>query len=409
MNINQIKTVAALACSAALATFFLLFYCQTFYDFGNLAKERILISPLYAFFTTPILFWDSAYLCRRFSLGASGSNMENLELAIHEINKGDSKKASFFLGFKTIAICAISSLVSTFGGGSLGREGPSVQMSAGIFFTFANKLKKFLPKISLENWIYVGAGTGLAIAFGTPFAGLICVCEKTFKIGSKKILSNFLWTVPAILTFILITPKTPSIFWAEPTDFIYSIKEIALIALLAMLCGVISILFKKTNSYFYRKFIAIKSRRWHLVPILTGLAVSIISAYFGVYSIGGGIKTVNDILANAEVFSSFSEVIARIVTTILTFISGSAGGVVAPSIAIGSGIGSIASQILTGFDPKIFIFGGMAAFLSATIGMPITAAMIIFETTSQPFFTFPLLLSSSIIAFSCTKIFIKRV
>ncbi|MBU6140545.1 MAG: chloride channel protein [Proteobacteria bacterium] len=409
MNINKIKTIAALACTATLATAFLLLYCRTFYDFSNLAKERILISPLYAFFTTPILFWVSAYLCRRFSLAASGNNMGNIESAVNEIDKSNNhQKASFFLGFKTISICALSSLVSTFGAGSLGHEGPSVQISAGIFFNAANKIKNFLPKISLENWIYVGAGIGLAVAFGAPFAGLICVCEKSFKVGSKKILSNFFWTIPAILIFALITPKSSSIFCSETANLIYRPKEIALIFLLVIFCGAIAILFKKISSHFYRKFVAIKSPKWHLVPIISGLIVSIIASHYGPNSIGSGLTMINSALANTDASLSYEEVIARIITTILTFISGSAGGFVAPSIAVGAGIGSVVGQILSSIDPKIFILSGMAAFLSATIGMPITAAMIIFETTSQTFFIFPLLLSSSLIAFCCTKIFIKR-
>lgn len=401
------KKLIILICAAAFATFSLLLYCQAFYDFGTLAQERILISPLYAFFTTPLLFWVSAYLCRTYAISASGNNIENLEKALNEIKKGE--KPSAFFSFKTIVICAISSLVATFGGGSLGREGPSIQIAAGIFFITSEKLKKFLSKINPETWIYAGVGTGLAIAFGTPFAGLICICEKSFNLKSRKIFSNFVWSIPAILTFTILHSKTAPLFATEQVGFIYNLREIALITLLAVICGLITIIFKKVSEFFYHKFVAIKSTTWHLIPVTAGLLVAIISAYYGMYSVGGGIKTTNDILANVEVFSSYDEVIARITTTILTFISGSAGGIVAPAIAIGGGIGSIASQLLVSFDPRIFILCGMSAFLGSMIGTPITAAMIIFETTDQPFSAFPFLLIASIIAFACTKIKITRI
>ena len=400
MNINLIKTTVALACTAALAILFLLFYCQTFFDFGNLAKDRILLSPIFAFCTTPILFWVSAYLCRRFSPGASGSNMENLNLGL---KNAENQKAFSFLGLKTVAICTISSLIATLGGGSLGREGPSTQMSAGIFFVTANRLKKNLPKISLENWIYAGAGIGLAVAFGAPIAGLTYVGEKVSKLKKLPQLKKILLAVPAIFIFALITEEATPLFVTGQINFHYDIKEILALALVALICGLLASLFKIIALYFYQKFVAIKSKKWHLVPLGTGLAVSIISACYGIHAVGDGVKTVNDALASTETFLSFGEVAARFFNTILTFASGSAGGIVAPSIAIGSGIGSVVSEIFTNLDPKIFILGGMAAFLGSTICLPITASLIVLEAASQSFFILPFLLFSAFVALFCAN------
>ncbi|MBM3580052.1 MAG: hypothetical protein FJX34_04705, partial [Alphaproteobacteria bacterium] len=158
MSYNQIKNIAKLLITSLLVTLFLLFYCQAFYDFGIDAKNRILHSSLYAFFTTPLLFWASAYLCRRFAPAACGSNMDNI-------------KSEKNLNLRTVFVCAVSSLIATFAGGSLGREGPSAQMSASIFYTISKKI----------SWIYIGTGVGLAVAFNAPIAGFICVCEKLWQ------------------------------------------------------------------------------------------------------------------------------------------------------------------------------------------------------------------------------------
>lgn len=139
------------------------------------------------------------------------------------------------------------------------------------------------------------------------------------------------------------------------------------------------------------------------MPLGTGLAVSIISACYGIHAVGDGVKTVNDALASTETFLSFGEVAARFFNTILTFASGSAGGIVVPSIAIGSGIGSVVSEIFTNLDPKIFILGGMAAFLGSTICLPITASLIVLEAASQSFFILPFLLFSAFVALFCAN------
>lgn len=407
LRMKPVKIATAflfLICVSALVTYFLLTYCHLFHEFGDDAKERILLSPIYAFCTTPILFWVAAYLCRRFSHGASGSNMKNLEIALAEVKDNlPPRKVLSFLSFRVVAICALSSLVATFGGGSLGREGPSVQMSASIFFVTAKRLRKFLPKISLESWIYAGVGTGLAVAFNAPIAGLICVCEKTFKFGSTNLISNMFWAALAVMIFLLISNESASLFTAEHVDFRYDIEEISSIFLIAASCGLVTYFFRNISSRLHEKFMAIESNKWHLIPIITGLLVSIISAYYGVYAVGGGITTVNDALGHADVFSSPGEVIGRIATTILTFISGSAGGLVAPSIAIGGGIGSVLSQFFTSLDPKVFIISGMVAFLGSTINLPITAAFIMFEAASQPVSALPFLLFSALIAILSAK------
>ena len=95
----------------------------------------------------------------------------------------------------------------------------------------------------------------------------------------------------------------------------------------------------------------------------------------GIHSFSGGIKSAQDALSGAYSFFSYQEVLARLVNTMVTFISGCAGGLVAPAIAIGAGIGSLFGHLMIGIDIKIFILSGMVAFLSPVLGMPFTAAM----------------------------------
>ena len=132
-----------------------------------------------------------------------------------------------------------------------------------------------------------------------------------------------------------------------------------------------------------------------MIPIIAGVIVASISWYNGIYSFGGGVFTTNVILTNPEISFSVTQVLARAINTIVSFASGCAGGLIAPAIAIGASIGSLISSVITNVDYNILILIGMAGFLGAVLGDPVTAAVIIFETTGQPLATLPVLLCSS--------------
>lgn len=406
---NKIAPLALLVITALIAAFFIIHYCHIFYDFGLFAKERIVKNPLIAFFVTPLFFWVSAYSCRRFAINASGSNLQHIKSSLIQLKKTPNsyEKISSFVSLRVTVVGFFSSLIATFGGGSLGREGPSVHMAAGIFAEFANYFRKFFPKISLEGWIIAGCGVGLSVAFNSPIAGIIYIAEKLINSDRKTFFSHIFFTFIAILAASLILYGSSPVFTAEVVNFSYNAQLIRLI-FLAFFCGISAFLFLEITRILYKKISEIKSAAWHLAPILCGFAVSVVSLYGGVYSVGGGIKTVNDALENAGILLSAGEVFGRIISTTLTFISGCAGGLVAPAIAIGAGFGSIFSHFFATLDAKIFILSGMTAFLSPVLGMPFTAAVIILQSTNQSLFSLPFLLLVSFAAFLAKPLFTRK-
>jgi H+/Cl- antiporter ClcA len=402
--LQNLTELALILLTAAVASLFIFEYCDLFHDFGLAAKNRLVKNPLIAFFTTPIFFWISAIICRRFAQNAAGNTLDHIQSALINLKKHpDSfEKISPFLNLRIVATNCLSSLLSTFGGGALGREAPSVYISASIFAVIASKVKFFLPKISLEKWILIGNATGLTIAFNAPIAGLLYVAEKLIHIGSTNFFRIIFWTIATALVPIAMLHKSEPLFTTNSLAFAVEFKSI-LIALIAIICGLAAFMLKKISNFFYQKFSAVKSNFWHLIPIIGGFTVSAISFYAGIYSFSGGIKTAQDALG-AEVLLSHKEVLGRMANTILTFASGCAGGLVAPAIALGAGVGSIFSQIIDCLDAKILILSSMAAFLSPFLGLPFAAAMVILETTNQPISALPFLLFPAIISFATEKL-----
>ncbi len=380
----------------SITALFLISYCILFDDFGLFAKQRLLENPLITFFITPVLFWVSAYLCRAFSPKASGNHLQQ---AINQLKQepDNFKKVENLLSIRLVMIKALSSLSSTLGGGALGKEGPSVHIASGIFATFADKYRNILPKICISTWVSAATGAGLAVAFNAPIAGIVFVAEKLSKARIQNTKTHMIWTLVIISIVTIIFYKPEPLFTFHNLSFRLGNESFSLI-ILAIFCGILAFLFQVTNNYFYEKFSKISSNWWHLVPIVAGILVCFINFFCGIYSFSGGIITAQDTLTSSSAFLSYEEVFGRILNTILTFISGCAGGLIAPAISIGAGLGSIASNFATNVDLGVFLLIGMTSFLAAILGEPIAAAFVIFETTGQNIENVPFLASAAIIS-----------
>lgn len=401
---QQFAMFGTLVFAVLFAVIFLEEYCETFEHLGFFAKERLVSSPAFTFITAPALFWMSAYICRKFAMNASGNSMDHIRESLAEAHKNPAKfkKLNSLLGIRVIIVKTISSLLCVFGGGALGMEGPAAHMSSGIFAVIANKSKKYLPKLDFETWVLAGSATGMAIAFHAPIAGFVFVSEKILNSRSSNFAQNIFWVVVTTVLVAITLVYYDPIFIVADMKFNLA-TQFAPIILTALICGFLAFLFKKTNAYFYKKFVSIKSNLWHLVPVIAGLAVALISYYSGVYSFSGGIYTADEALLNSHTILSYKEVIGRVANTMISFISGCAGGLVAPAIAIGAGIGSITSSLTPYIDSNIFLLIGMAAFLGAAIGEPLTAAIIVFEITGQSVANIPFLFAGSLLSFYCFK------
>lgn len=396
-----------MAFSVTFAVIFIEEYCAIFSAFGFIAKNRLVDQPVVAFIITPVFFWMSAYLCRKFANNASGNSIDHIRDALKESEKRPEnfEKMSDFLGARVIMVKTISSLLCVFGGGALGREGPAAHMTSGIFAVMSYRFRAFLPKAKLETWVIAGSATGMAIAFYAPISGFVFAFEKILKSKTNHFFINTAWVLIATLMSAIALRHYDMLFVAKNMQF--QTSYLLYVLLTAVMCGVIAFFFKKLNKFLYQKFAAIKSNFWHLIPISAGLLVALISFYCGVYSFSGGIYTVDEALLSSDILLSYKEVGGRIANTIISFVSGCAGGLVAPAIAIGTGIGSIIGSLVPGADMTVFLLIGMAAFLGAALGEPVTAAIIIFEITGQSAANIPLLLSASVIAFVSFKLMDK--
>lgn len=378
----------------------ILIYCEVFYEFSEIAKRRIESNIYFGIFLTPALFWLSSYIHKKYAYNPYGAGLDSITFSLKKLQKkpNDYKRVSNFIGLKVAIAIIFSSLLSTFAGGSLGREAPSIVISVCIVFSLAYYLKKYLIDFELETWIYMGYAIGIGIAFNAPFSGLAYIVEKVIKNKSKYYFKALLLSCIAltILSALMINHSPiyfiNNFYMLQNNDFYHYL-------LITIYCATLAYILLKITKFFYLRFIILKGIKWHFLPIIFGLMVSLIGLNFGIYSIGGGIRSVNDALQNANIIHDSHQLIGRYFSTIFTYIGGNAGGLVAPSIALGNLVGAVYSSFYEIANFKSMMLVGMVAFLSPVLGTPITSAMVIIESTEIGIENIFMLITISMISF----------
>lgn len=359
-------------------------YCEAF--FLNFNSQY----PEFIFILTPSAFLIAWFLIFKFSIPAKGSGIPQVLIASSLLyKKGNIPFIQKLLSIHTIFIKILSSCVCALGGGVVGREGPTIQISAGIFHAISEKISKKVPKIDPNLWIITGAGAGLAAAFNTPLGGIIYTIE---ELGSTHLLRmrNIILVSVIISGLVAQGFLGNYLFLGSPEISPNQSKVWQLTILIGFVSGFIGALWSQIAFYFYRLLSNIKSfKRAVLIPVILGLILATL-IYFNKYTSGSGVSLVMNFLyeknnPDASIF------IFRFFGTLVSAISGVAGGIFSPSLALGATIGHVFSIIFSESSNHLFILIGMIGFLTGVARIPFTASILVFEMTGENLFLFPMM------------------
>ncbi len=353
-------------------------------------------NKLFIFILTPLSFLTSWWLVRRFAPYAKGSGIPQVMASISLAKPETKKYIKLFLSFKIIIIKILASSIKVVGGGILGREGPTIQISSSIF----NMVYRFLPKwwtpISQQNILIAGAASGLAAAFNTPLGGIIFAIEELSKFQLKHYKSPlFIAVIIAGLTaqgfggayLYLGYPKTGFQGWSV-------ILGVIITAIIAgyfgsKMCDVLLKFIVYVNS--------IRKRAKQIgIVLLCALLVATTIYFFGTETMGSGKELMVRTLFTDDKTVPWYLPFLRMNGLILSFGFGGAGGVFAPSLSSGASLGALIAEFmhLTGANANLIILIGMVSFLTGVTRAPFTSAIIIFEMTDRHSVIFYLLLGA---------------
>lgn len=353
------------------------------------------------FIIAPLSFLTGWYFVQRFSAGARGSGIPQVMAAIDLASQHDGKKISFFLSLRVLVIKIISSLFMIFGGGAIGREGPTIQIAGSVFQTVYKYLPSSWPRASQANFILTGAAAGLAAAFNTPLGGIVFAIEELARIH----LSHFR---TALFTAVIIAGLTAQTFLGSYLYLGYpEIKNLHPLIFLAVigvaiLAGLLGSGMGKLILWLMRWKRKLSKPSTILYVIVSGLVIASIAYFVNDQVLGSGKELMNRTLFTNDKHVTVQTMLLRIFGPAISFNTGAAGGIFAPSLAAGASVGAVLSGLLgfIGSNANILILSGMVAFLTGITRTPFTSAILVLEMTDRHSVIFHLMLAGIVASFA---------
>jgi len=328
---------------------------------------------------------------------ASGSGIPQVKAAYH-INYGriPFKVVMAKMGLGTLCIGS---------GLSLGREGPTVQICAGIASLFGRLTA--VSRRNLMNLVPVGSAAGLAAAFNTPIAAVTFTLEEIIGDLSHKSIGAIL-IASVIASVIERSILGPHPLFTVPPYRLNRARELLFYALLGVLAAGASVIFNVGLLRLRQWFLDWKVPDW-LKPGVGGFGVGLIGLTalygFGAQGVFGiGYDVLSQALQGQILFKvALALTIAKLAATVISYSSGAAGGIFAPALFIGGMLGSAVGTLeahALGMDlartTGAFALVGMGAVFAGIVRAPITSVLIIFEMTNNYTIILPLMIANAI-------------
>jgi chloride channel protein, CIC family len=304
-----------------------------------------------------------------------------------------------YISLKTVVgkfVCCSISLAS---GIALGREGPSVQIGAGIASVLARRFG--LSKERVKALVPVGCSAALAAAFNTPIAAVLFSLEEILGdlhapvLGSVVLASATSWVV---LHFIL--GDEP--LFHVPAYQLVNPLEFGIYAILGVAGGFASVCFVKLLLQLRVWFRALPASTTWLQPAAGGLLMGVF-ALIRPEVLGVGYDYVDRVLTGDFPLKIVALLaVMKLIATPACYSSGNAGGIFGPSLFIGAmvggTVGSIAHTLLPGVTANAGAYAlvGMGAAFAGIVRTPLTSVIMIFEMTRDYSIVVPLMISNLI-------------
>jgi H+/Cl- antiporter ClcA len=337
------------------------------------------------FLITPACFLTAWWLVSRFAPYARGSGIPQVTASIELSNPRHNYRVSSLLSIRIAIVKIISSLVMVFGGGVIGREGPTIQISGSIFKKINDSLPAWYPKISKRNMIVTGAAAGLAAAFNTPLGGIVFAIEELTK-------THFSLFKSALLTGVIISGLTalnflgPYLYLGYPQLEGISSEVFLAIIPLAIITGVAGSGMGKIILFLLKK-----KENWKagyqtaFYVIVCGLIIASFAVFIGPDTVGSGKEIMVRTLFTEHKHLDWHVPLIRILGSIVSFSAGAAGGIFAPSLSSGASIGAVFAGLLhlQGTETNLVILCGMTGFLTSITRSPFTSSILVLEMTNS--------------------------
>lgn len=373
-------------------------------DYANKLNARLLHTWFFVpLVILPLGFVLLTYVSRRYFAGTQGSGIPQ---TIAAINATDEAKTGHLLSLRIMLGKIMLTLGGLTVGASIGREGPTVQIGASIMHMFYGR-GPFQGADQRRILLLAGGAAGIAAAFNTPLAGIMFAIEELSKHHIFNANSSSLVTVIVSGLISLAMLGNYTYFGSSGANLAWDSSVWTV-----LICGMAGGL---AGGVFSRMLIAVSfdttsrlsgfiGRRPLVFAALCGLGVAVLGMATDHLVFGTGYQPTRAMLEDSGSLPWYFG-IAKMLATLLSSLSGIPGGVFAPSLAVGAGVGDNLAALLpaTIAPHSAIVLLTMAAYLSGVTRAPVTAFIIMMEMTDSHHMLLPLM-AASVVASSVSKL-----
>jgi chloride channel protein, CIC family len=311
--------------------------------------------------------------------GIRGSGVNQTKSALYIFNG--------FIPFRTAVgkfICAGLAIGS---GQSLGPEDPSLQIGAGIASALGRQLE--ISREKLRLMAPVGAAAGLAAAFNAPISAVLFVIEEVIGRWSAGILGSVVLSAVASVVVVRSFLGSEPLFRIPLTTFKRP-SELLAYAVLGLVGGLASVAFAKSVGYLRPRLKALPRWTHYLQPSVAGLLVGFIGFIGFPQVMGAGYDSMDQAMHGQYAWKILAMLaLLKIIATTISFVSGTPGGMFAPTLFVGAMLGGAVGDLERFYFPHLtgstgtYVLVGMGVLFAGFLRVPMTSVFMVLEVSGN--------------------------
>ena len=345
--------------------------------------------PLIAYALPPFGFALIVWLTRNFFKGTEGSGIPQ---AIAALSMDNHSLRASVLSLKVAFGKILLTCMGLLSGGSIGREGPTVHVGASIMYSLRH-IAPFRGKDMTKGLILAGGAAGISAAFNTPLAGIMFAIEEMGRSFDHKSSGRLIIAVVLAGITALMILGDYTYFGQSPAALPLSSAWIAV-----LICGVVGGLLGGMFSTLLisgsRHFTPVSLRHPVMLAFSCGVIVSLLGFAADGQTYGTGYEAAKHLVDGGEANIFFP--LLKLLATVASYLSGIPGGIFAPSLSVGAGLGADLALLMPDTPASALIMLGMVGYFTGVVQTPITAFIIVMEMNADSSMLLPLMATALI-------------
>ena len=305
-----------------------------------------------------------------------------------------------YIPFRTAIGKFITSALAIGSGQSLGPEDPSLQIGAGLASALGRRLK--LSRDKLRLIAPVGAAAGLAAAFNAPISAVLFVIEEVIGRWSAGILGSVVLSAISSVVVMRWYLGSEPMFRIPQVELIRP-QELVVYGVLGLAGGVAAVAFSRAIGFLRPRLKAMPRWTQYFQPAIAGLLLGLIG-YFGFPQVmGAGYEYIDQAMRNQFTWQMLGILAGlKIVATTLSFVSGTPGGMFAPTLFIGAMLGGTVGAVAHILFPHLagsvstYCLVGMGVLFAGFLRAPLTSVFMVLEVSGNYSIIVPVIVGNTL-------------